>query len=361
MAAEAGGRFGPYALLEKLGEGGMGQVWKAMDTRLERVVALKLLKGRDEAARKALIREAKTASQLTHPNIAVIFEAGEEEGTPFIAMEYVHGRTLLEGLGRRHPETEILSIARQAAEALHHAHQRGVVHRDIKPENLVLAEGGHLEILDFGIAKRGPAGDGAEASAPTMVQLTQPGVSLGTPAYMSPEQAYGRAVGPASDQFSLGVVLRELATGEPTFRREGLMETLHAVVKDEPWRLADLRPDLSPGLCEALDRMIRKKPEDRFADLGAFLAALPSAASPAPPSGASAPERSPVAPGRAAGLALDRRGPGRRGGPRRPRDRDPPEPRGRRGRAAGRGPSCRSRSSPGTPAGAGSARASRTP
>lgn len=286
MAAEAGGRFGPYALLEKLGEGGMGQVWKAVDTRLERVVALKLLKGRDEAARKALIREAKTASQLTHPNIAVIFEAGEEEGTPFIAMEYVHGQTLMERLGRRHSEAEILAIARQAGEALHHAHQRGVVHRDIKPENLVLGEGGHLEILDFGIAKRGPAGEGAEASAPTMVHLTQPGVSMGTPAYMSPEQAYARSVGPASDQFSLGVVLRELATGEPTFRREGLMETLHAVAKDDPWRLADLRPDLSPGLCEALDRMIRKKPEERFGDLGAFLAALPAPGGPAAPAGA---------------------------------------------------------------------------
>ncbi len=273
--AQAGGRFGPYALIEKLGEGGMGEVWKAVDTRLERVVALKLMKGRDEASRKTLIREAKTASQLTHPNIAVIFEAGEEEGTPFIAMEYVEGRTLLERMGERLQEAEIVAIARQAAAALHHAHQRGVVHRDIKPDNLVLTEGGHLEILDFGIAKRGMAEAGATASAPTAVHLTQPGVSMGTPAYMSPEQAYGRPLGPASDQFSLGVVLRELATGEPTFRREGIMDTLRAVAKDDPWRLADLRPDLSPALSSALDRMIRKKPEDRFPDLGAFLAVLP--------------------------------------------------------------------------------------
>ncbi|MBK8725392.1 MAG: protein kinase [Holophagaceae bacterium] len=279
-----GGRFGPYALLEKLGEGGMGEVWKAMDTRLERVVALKLMKGEDESVRKALIREAKTASQLTHPNIAVIFEAGEEEGVPFIAMEYVEGQTLAERLGTRSSEAEILAIARQAGAALLHAHQKGVVHRDIKPDNLVLTGGGHLEILDFGIAKRAV---GAEpgASAPTVVHLTQPGVSMGTPAYMSPEQAYGRAVGPASDQFSLGVVLRELATGERTFKRETMLETLHAVVKDDPWRLADLRPDLSPALCETLDRMIRKEPAERFPDLDAFLAALPdgsAAVAPAP-------------------------------------------------------------------------------
>jgi tetratricopeptide (TPR) repeat protein/TolB-like protein/predicted Ser/Thr protein kinase len=273
--AEAGSRFGPYALLEKLGEGGMGEVWKALDTRLERVVALKLMKGQDELVRKSLLREAKTASQLTHPNIAVIYEAGEEAGVPYIAMEYVQGRTLLEELGTRHSEAEILALARQAAEALLHAHQRGVVHRDIKPENLVLTEGGHLEILDFGIAKRAPLEALSPASAPTMVHLTQPGVSMGTPAYMSPEQAYGRPLGPASDQFSLGVVLRELATGEPTFRREGLMDTLRAVAMDDPWRLADLRPDLSPDLCAALDRMIRKDPKDRFPDLGAFLAALP--------------------------------------------------------------------------------------
>ncbi len=276
MAAE-GERFGPYTLLEPVGEGGMGEVWKAIDTRLERVVALKLMKGRDEAVRKSLIREAKTASQLTHPNIAVIFEAGEEGGIPFIAMEYVHGQTLMQRLGERLGEGEILAIARQAGAALLHAHQKGVVHRDIKPDNLVLTEGGHLEILDFGIAKRSITEAEAGSSAPTMVHLTQPGVSMGTPAYMSPEQAYGQVVGPASDQFSLGVVLRELATGEPTFRRDSMLETLHAVVKDDPWRLQDLRPDLSPGLCGTLDRMIRKKPGERFPDMAAFLEALPDA------------------------------------------------------------------------------------
>lgn len=318
MAAE-GERFGAYALLEKVGEGGMGEVWKAIDTRLERVVALKLMKGRDESVRRSLIREAKTASQLTHPNIAVIFEAGEEGGIPFIAMEYVNGQTLMQRLGERLGEAELLAIARQAGEALLHAHQKGVVHRDIKPDNLVLTEGGHLEILDFGIAKRSMTEAEAGSSAPTMVHLTQPGVSMGTPAYMSPEQAYGQVVGPASDQFSLGVVLRELATGEPTFRRDSMLETLHAVVKDDPWQLQDLRPDLSGELCGALDRMLRKKPGERFSDMGAFLAALPTgarrtaaapalpaAAAPAPPPGPAGLRRRPWATvaGAAAILAL---------------------------------------------------------
>ncbi len=270
---EPGTVFGSYRLMELLGEGGMGQVWKALDLRLERVVALKVLKALDEVNRKALIAEAKTASQLTHPNIAVIFDAGEVDGSPYIAMEFVEGRTLIEQLGRAWDEADLRKLAVQAAEALDHAHQKGIVHRDIKPANLVLTPEGRLEVLDFGVAKRTQP-IAAEGSEMTHMGGTIPGFSVGTPMYMSPEQVQGDDIGPASDQFSLGIVLRELATGEHPFRREGIVETLHSILKDELEPLANLRPDLTPELASALDRMLEKNPIHRFPSLRAFGAML---------------------------------------------------------------------------------------
>ena len=266
---EPGTIFGPYRLLELVGVGGMGQVWKALDLRLERVVALKVLKEKDEVLRKALIAEAKTACQLNHPNIAVIFDAGEVEGLPYIAMEFVEGGTLQQQIGRPWDESDLRRLAVQAAEALDHAHQKAIVHRDIKPANLVVTSEGRLEILDFGVAKRTlPSGRGD--SNVTLLEETRPGISMGTPAYMSPEQVRGESLGPPSDQFSLGVVLRELATGDHPFRRDGVVETLHAILKDEIEPLMTLRPDLSPDLCSALDRMLEKNPAHRFPSLKAF-------------------------------------------------------------------------------------------
>ncbi len=270
---EPGTNFGFYRLIELLGEGGMGQVWKAMDLRLERVVALKVLKELDEVNRKALIAEAKTASQLTHPNIAVIFDAGEVDGSPYIAMEFVEGRTLVEQLGRAWDEDDLRKLAVQAAEALDHAHHKGIVHRDIKPANLVLTPEGRLEVLDFGVAKR-TMPISADGSEMTRMDGTIPGFSLGTPLYMSPEQVQGGEIGPASDQFSLGVVLRELATGGHPFRRGGIVETLHSILKDEVEPLANLRPDLTPQLASALDRMLEKNPVHRFPSMRTFGAML---------------------------------------------------------------------------------------
>ncbi|MBL0209757.1 MAG: protein kinase [Holophagaceae bacterium] len=266
---EPGANFGSYRLLELLGEGGMGQVWKALDLRLERVVALKVLKELDEASRRGLIAEAKTASQLTHPNIAVVFDAGEVAGAPFIAMEFVEGRTLVEQTGRRWDESDLRNLAVQAAEALDHAHQKGIVHRDIKPANLVLTAEGRLEVLDFGVSKR-TVPISAGGSEVTRMEETNPGFSAGTPSYMSPEQVRGEAVGPASDQFSLGVVLRELATGNHPFRQAGLVETLHAILKNELEPLSNLRPDLDPQLASALDRLLEKNPVHRFPGLRSF-------------------------------------------------------------------------------------------
>ena len=268
--------FGSYRLLSRLGEGAMGEVWRALDLRLEREVALKILKDADDLRRKALIGEAKLACQLNHPNIAHIYDAGEVDGTPFIAMELVEGRTLRALVGRPLDGDALQDLARQAASALSHAHQKGIVHRDIKPENLLLTDEGQLKILDFGIARRG-AEDlalGATSHHLTLVERTAPGYSQGTPAYMSPEQANGQALTGQSDQFSLGVVLYELATTVHPFLRGSLVDTLYAVTRDEPKPLSEARPDLPRTLQDAIHRLLAKAPKDRFPNLQALAAGL---------------------------------------------------------------------------------------
>ncbi len=273
MDLKAGDHFGSYRLVEALGQGGMGIVWKAHDLRLERTVALKVVADASGEVRQALIAEAKTASRLSHPNIAVVYDAGEIEGMPYIAMEYVEGRTLASMAERPWTETNLQRVALQAAEGLAHAHERGVIHRDIKPSNLMVTPQGRLEILDFGIAKRDgksvTAGDAA-----TLVRVTAPGLSVGTPAYMSPEQVVGLAASPASDQFSLGLVLYELATGNHPFKQESVVETMHAILKQEAMPLREARPDLAPALAAAIDRAMAKRAQDRFPDLHAFAASF---------------------------------------------------------------------------------------
>jgi serine/threonine-protein kinase len=268
--------FGSYRLLSRLGEGAMGEVWRALDLRLEREVALKILKDADDLRRKALIGEAKLACQLNHPNIAHIYDAGEVDGTPFIAMELVEGRTLRALMGWPLDGDALQDLARQAASALYHAHEKDIIHRDIKPENLLLTDEGQLKILDFGIARRG-AGD--PASGPTshhmtLVERTAPGYSQGTPAYMSPEQANGQPLTGQSDQFSLGVVLYELATATHPFLRGNLVDTLYAVTRDEPRPLSEVRPDLPRTLQDAIHRLMAKAPKDRFPTLHVLAAGL---------------------------------------------------------------------------------------
>ncbi len=247
----------------------MGEVWRALDLRLEREVALKILKDADDLRRKALIGEAKLACQLNHPNIAHIYDAGDVEGTPYIAMELVEGRTLRALVGKPLEGDALQDLARQAASALSHAHQKGIVHRDIKPENLLLTDEGQLKILDFGIARRG-AEDlplGQTSHHMTLVERTAPGYSQGTPAYMSPEQANGQALTGQSDQFSLGVVLYELATGVHPFLRGSLVDTLYAVTRDEPRPLSEARPDLPRTLQDAIHRLMSKLAKNRYPNL----------------------------------------------------------------------------------------------
>ncbi|MBI3132429.1 MAG: protein kinase [Acidobacteria bacterium] len=268
--------FGSYRLIQALGEGAMGTVWRALDLRLERQVALKILKDVDEHRRRALLAEAKLACQLNHPNIAHIYDAGEVDDVPYIAMELVEGEGLRQLVGRPMPVARLLSIAKQAASALAHAHLKGIVHRDIKPENLVITEDGALKILDFGIARREAEQQAASATSHhmTLIERTAPGYSQGTPAYMSPEQANGLALTGASDQFSLGVVLFELASGIRPFQRETLVETLFAVVKDDPPSLSALRPDLPQGVVKAIQRMLAKRADDRFPAMQSAVTAL---------------------------------------------------------------------------------------
>ena len=293
MPFDSQSTFGSYRLLELLGEGAMGSVWRALDLRLEREVALKVLKGAGDEApgegttqrRRSLLAEAKLACQLNHANIAHIYDAGEVDGIPFIAMELVEGKPLRAFGGKPAPATLLLSVARQAASALAHAHHKGIVHRDIKPENLVLTEDGVLKILDFGIARRqgpGSAAPDQTAHHMTLVSETAPGFSMGTPAYMSPEQANGLALTGASDQFSLGTVLYEMAVGKHPFMKDNLVETLFAVAKDEPAPLLQKRKDLPESFARGVMRLLAKKPEDRYPDLGAFHQAMEGQVASAP-------------------------------------------------------------------------------
>jgi TolB-like protein len=251
-------------LVERLGAGGVGEVWKARDKVLNRVVALKFLAGPREGSStlQDLLREARAASALNHPNIVTIFEVGEREGATYLAMEFVEGDTLRDRLQRgRLPLHEAVDIASQIIGALASAHAHGIIHRDLKPENIMLRVDGYVKIVDFGLAKD-LAFDQA-TTGPAIAQSAS-GHLAGTFTYMSPEQARSRPLTPASDVFSLGIVMYELLAGENPFRRDTMLDTLNAIVSYDPPSLQQAVPSTPPGLTDVVGKALRKDPTARY-------------------------------------------------------------------------------------------------
>src|SRR5262245_23310323 len=271
MAASVGTRIGPYEILSPLGAGGMGEVWRARDTRLARDVAIKVLPeelSSDPERLRRFEREARAASALSHPNIVTIFEVARVDLTSYIVMELVEGKTLREiASGAPLPFRKILSIAPQIAEGLARAHAAGIVHRDLKPENVMVTADGIVKILDFGLAKlTHPLGDGGQsADGETVSAPTRPGIALGTVSYMSPEQASGYPVDFRSDQFSLGSMLYELASGKPAFKRPTTAQTLAAIIEDDPEPIARVSPKTPAPLRWVIERCLSKEPKGRYA------------------------------------------------------------------------------------------------
>jgi predicted Ser/Thr protein kinase/TolA-binding protein len=263
---------GHYRILERIGTGGMGVVFKAEDTRLRRTVALKFLPpsmAGDDRAVARLAREARTASSLNHPNICTIYDIGDADGRAFIAMEFLDGEPLNAAIAHRPMETpRLLDFAIQIADALDAAHAHGIVHRDVKPANIFITRRGHVKVLDFGIARPGPEPPSSmqTTSAPDAETLlvTQPGTVTGTLAYMSPEQALSKPVDARSDLFSLGLVLFEMATGRQAFDGQTPASVYDAILNRNPPSARELNPALPAAFEDIVARATEKDPDLRY-------------------------------------------------------------------------------------------------
>jgi len=271
--AFAGRQLGGYQILSLLGAGGMGEVYRARDVKLGREVALKVL-ARSAAGDPGYLRrfeeEARLASVINHPNIVTIYGVGEDGDITYIAMELVQGRTLREFLaGHSLRIGEVLDLAAPLADAIAAAHTGGIVHRDLKPENVMVTSEGLVKVLDFGLAKR-PRGvdspDDPENRVATRAALTHEGMILGTVGYMSPEQAAGRSAGIASDQFSFGVLFYELLCGRRPFERDTAVETLSAIIREQPPAIQTARAGVTSPIQQIIERCLAKDPGDRYAD-----------------------------------------------------------------------------------------------
>jgi serine/threonine protein kinase len=306
MSLQAGTRVGPYQIVAPLGAGGMGEVYRARDSKLDRDVAVKVLPRHMAAAPDALARferEAKAVAALSHPNILAIFDFGHEHGTAYAVTELLEGETLREKLGEtpaasseavRHSEPggssrwavsarKALDYAVQIARGLAAAHEKGIVHRDLKPENVFVTASGQVKILDFGLARRSEPIEAAETIAPTLGQVTDPGTVLGTVGYMSPEQVRGEPADHRSDIFSFGAVLYELVSGRRAFQRPTAAETMTAILREEPPHLAERGSEgLPPALAHIVHHCLEKSPAERFqsaSDIAFALQALSGSSS----------------------------------------------------------------------------------
>ncbi len=261
--------YGRYQIVEELGRGSMGVVYKAHDPQIDRILALKVLRS-DRITSPAFVdrffKEAKAVGRLSHPNIVTVYDIGEDHGSIYIAMEFLQGVSLKELLGRERLElSSVIKICSQVADALHYAHAKGIVHRDIKPGNIIVDASEHVKLTDFGIA---------HIEDPEMASMTQAGEVLGTPAYMSPEQVLGRSVRGSADIFSLGIVLYEMLTGKRPFNGDNLTAIFNAITSDAPELPSRLRKDLPAELSAIVMKCLAKEPGRRFSTAGELSTAL---------------------------------------------------------------------------------------
>ena len=271
--AFVGRHLGGYEILSLLGAGGMGEVYRARDVKLGREVALKVLArpaGSDPAYLQRFEEEARLASALNHPNIVTIYGVGEEGDIAYIAMELVRGRTLREVLAERALRVgEVLDLAAPLADALAAAHASDIMHRDLKPENVMVTPEGLVKVLDFGLAKHPVRLDSrvhAQDDVATRAALTHDGMILGTVGYMSPEQAAGRPASLSSDQFSFGVILYEMCCGRRPFERDTSVETLSAIIREQPPAIQTVNPGVTFPIQQIVERCLAKQPGDRYAN-----------------------------------------------------------------------------------------------
>jgi serine/threonine protein kinase len=291
MTLPAGTRLGPYEILSPLGVGGMGEVYRARDSKLDRDVAIKVLPqsvADDPDTLARFEREAKAVAALSHPNILAIHDFGDQDGIAYAVMELLEGETL-RGKLNAGPITQKQAVdyALQVAKGLSAAHEKGIVHRDLKPENIFVTRDGHLKILDFGLAKRvETVAPGKETSAPTGSGHTEPGTVMGTAGYMSPEQVKGLPVDHRSDIFSFGTILYELLSGKRAFKRDTNAETMAAIMRDEPPELSESGRNISPALDRIVKHCLEKDRNHRFQSARDIAFNLSEQSSPAVTSGA---------------------------------------------------------------------------
>ena len=258
--------IGHYDIVEELGHGGMGVVWKAWDNRLNRLVAIKAVGEalqHDSVARTRFLHEARTASTLNHPNIVTIYDVVEQDGESYIVMEYVAGRTLQHRIAERLDFKEALRLAIQIARGVARAHSVDLIHRDLKPSNILITDDGTAKLLDFGLAKATEPRESTGTA--TLLTLTEPGKIVGTIAYMSPEQAEGKPLGVRSDVFSLGTLLYEMFAGRRPFDRDSQLSTLMAIVKDAPQPIQRIASGVPPEVASIINRCLEKDPDRRYA------------------------------------------------------------------------------------------------
>jgi eukaryotic-like serine/threonine-protein kinase len=281
MPLTTGSRVGPYEITAAIGAGGMGEVYRARDSRLRRDVAIKVLPSllsNDLDRLRRFEQEARAAAALNHPNIIAVFQIGTHEGAPYLVSELLEGSTLREQLKQAPlPLRNVIDWGVQVARGLAAAHDKGIVHRDLKPENLFVAKDGRMKILDFGLAKLMPREWPTDNNAPTVSQVTEPGAVMGTVGYMSPEQVSGKAADHRADIFAFGAVLYEMVTGKRAFQKATSAETMSAILNEDPDRISQFAPNAPPALQRIIQRCLEKKPEQRFqsaSDLAFALEAL---------------------------------------------------------------------------------------